>query len=166
MESTTYGLSDKISSTVFLSFSTGVQSISSTFYVKRITMENTNCNALWCYCMMFHFYYYFILLACSTRYSRLPKAALYGAGTAQYSGDNTKNERIYADTQCRISHAKISILNPPPRIGRAPKVMGSCRRILGSTPLHDPQDAASMLQNHHRAVFRSLYPASWSISAY
>lgn len=46
---------------------------------------------------------------------------------------------------------------------RASKVMDHAGGFFGSTPLHDPQDAASILQNYHRAVFRKVYPASWSI---
>ena len=99
----------RIPSTKFLSLSP----IPSTFSIKRISIDIFTCNALRS-CIMFHFYHYFILLACSqhTRYKHLRKPALYGAGAAGYSGANTENEQVYADTQCRISHAEIPIVNP------------------------------------------------------
>ena len=116
-----------------------------------------------CCCMVFHFYPFVIILVCSSRYSHLPKSGLCGTGAAGYSGDDAGNEQISADTHCRISHAEISIPNPPPRIGRASEVMGYAGEFFGSTPLHDPQDAASILQNYHLAVFCKGYPASRSI---
>ena len=163
IETRTCGFSTRVSSTIFLSFSTGVRSMSTTFYVKRISVGNVIYNFVCC-CIMFHFYHSSIFLACSTLYSHLPRPALCGAGAAGHSGENTENKQIYADIQCRISHAETSIPNPPLRIGRASKVMDHAGEFFGSTPLHDPQDAASILQNYHRAVFRQVYPASWSIT--
>ena len=113
---------------------------------------------------MFHCCSFSILLACSTRCNHLPKPALCGAGAADYSGDNTENEQIYADIRCRISHAEISIPNPPLRIETASKVMDHAGELFGSTPLHDPQDAASILQSYYHTVLRKVYPASWSIT--
>ena len=106
-------------STKFLSFSTSVQSISSTFYIEQISVENIIYNLVCC-CTMFHFYLFPILLACSTRH-HLPKPSLCGAGAAGYSGDNIENEQIYADTRCRISHAEIPIPNPSLRTGEHPR---------------------------------------------
>ena len=161
METRTCGFSTRISSTVHLfpSFSTTLRSITSTTYVKQISMGNTIYDFV-CFCMMFHFYRFSILLACSTLYGHVPRPALCGAGAAGYRADNTENKQIHADTQCRISHAEIPIPSPPLSIGRASKVMDHAGEFFGSTPLHDPQDAVSILQNHHRAVFRKVYPAS------
>ena len=51
---------------------------------------------------------------------------------------------------------EMSIPIPPLRIGRASKAMDHAGEFFGSIPLHDPQDAASILQNSHRAIAQGV----------
>ena len=110
-ESRACGLTDRIPSTEFLSLSTDVQSVFlspiSSESSLEISVATPDAAARFPTSILISF----SLHAPNTRYEHLPKPALYGAGAAGYSGDNTENEQIYADTQCRIFHAEISILN-------------------------------------------------------
>ena len=151
IETRTCGFSNKLSSTIFLSFSTDGRTISSTFYIRQISVAN-DIYYFVCCCVIFHFLFPFSLHAapCTGIYPDLPFAVQERLDTA------VKSMRIPSAES--LMH-EISIPNLPLRIGRASKVMDHAGEFFGSTPLHDPQDAASILQNSI-VLLRKVYPAS------